>query len=137
MRSYLILSVTILMSISCHKKQLDFKVGKFESYVNGSTSTIIERYNGFQFESYPEKQKKRLYKLKWVNDSLYILEPTVKKDSVDFNYLNTKIDSTDSNTIYFTSFKKGVDFRFSSKMIKVGNDVSKEFKEILKKETAR
>ncbi len=128
--------IVFAFTSSCSSEKNHFKEGKFMLYESEGDPMIIERDDKYQLEYSIDNSKIELFKVHWQEDSIYQLESMHKEDSNDFINLLVKIDSTINDTLYLTSSMKGVEFTVSSKMIKIDDNLSNKFKEILKTKTA-
>ncbi|MEA1786091.1 hypothetical protein U1E44_08315 [Arenibacter sp. GZD96] len=127
--------ILFAITFGCGPEQDMFKEGKFKFYPEEGLQMIIERNNKYQLEYSMDGRRSELFKIYWQGDSIYQLESIRKKDSTDFNNLFVKIDSIINDTLYLTSYMKGIDFTVSSKMIRIDNNLSDKLKWALKRET--
>jgi hypothetical protein len=120
--------ILVLTFISCTNNKIDFKNGTFKIEVNDSITSYIERNENYQLEYLPNNEEKELFKIRWVSDKRYLIEDIDKKDSLSFFPLVIIIDSISKNSYYQTSYIEGIDLTFKSKIEKIDDNVSDEFK---------
>jgi hypothetical protein len=128
----ILILIIIVIASSCGSERNYFEHGKFKLYVEEEEPMIVERNSKYQIEYSLDGGVPELFIIQWQGDSLYQLKTVNKKDTIDFNDLFVKIDSTNNDTLYLTSYMEGIDFKVSSKMIKIDDKFSDKFKETLK-----
>ena len=116
---------------SCNNR-VDISRGTYKVVYNDTITSYIERYENYQLEYPVDSEKEELFLITWDSKSKYSLEKIKKIDSLDYLTLIVIIDSINNDTYYQRSYIEGVNFIYSSKIVKLSNHVSQIFWDAVK-----
>ncbi len=124
-KKLLLLLLTCLLLSSCYTADHDykkFKTGKFkfEYKVNGINKvTFFERNDSIEIETFEGKTDSS--RIRWVNNSEYILQKINPKNSLEKKAISMKILSTSKNSYTFEFGLVGSDKKQRGLVVKISN----------------
>ncbi|NQX80676.1 MAG: hypothetical protein HRT66_01605 [Flavobacteriaceae bacterium] len=125
-------AILLFVIIGCSNDHVNFKRGTFKIILKDSLTTFIERNENYQMESSLNTGKSELFKIHWISNERYVIDVIDIKSPLDTISMIVDIDSISGNTYYQTSYLKGIDYKYSSKVVKISNNTSILFKNIIK-----
>ena len=134
----LILILLFIQSISCSQSQNDFDEGIFDGSAKGF-KYVVEKHGNFQLEYVPELGVKYLHKFEKTGEGEYIVKryKVLEKGNLkepnmgDVMKVTSKVKD---GKIYYKANLVGTDRTVEGFYIKRSNEISEDFKKILKEE---
>lgn len=138
MKYLLIISLFSVLFTEAYSQCNNIKKGTFISVDSLAGKTTIQRNDSIQLEENETLGIKLIEKLKWIDDCSYVI--------YEFNILRNKGKISNPSGNFIVSLKQVNDsvfmqtvlieksnFKYTSEITKISNDISKEFRELLEK----
>lgn len=116
---------------SCSKQPSNVLSGRYLFVAENGQNMIFERNDKYQLEYSLDGKIKELFKITWVNDTVYSLESTIKTDTLDYHNLLVRIDSVKFENVFLTSYMEGIDFSVSSRITRMDRKSGKELEKAI------